>query len=116
MTILYVPVEGVLISSERDATDLVGDAWGASAEVIAVPVARLDPSFFQLSSGVAGAIAQKVVQYRLTLAIVGDVSSWTAASEPFAAWVRESNRGGQVWFVPDAAALEQRVAARPTDL
>jgi hypothetical protein len=110
MNVLHVPSDGPLISTERDATDLIGDAWGADAQVVAVPVARLDPSFFQLSSGVAGAIAQKFVNYRLTLAVIGDVSAFTAASEPLAAWVRESNRGDQVWFLPDAAALDERVA------
>lgn len=112
MNVLHVSADGPLISTERDATDLIGDAWGADAHVVAVPVARLDPSFFQLSSGVAGAIAQKFVNYRLTLAVIGDVSPFTAASEPLAAWVRESNRGDQVWFLPDAAALDARVAGR----
>ena len=112
MQILHVSADGPAISTERDATDLIGGAWGTGAEVIAVPVARLDPSFFQLSSGAAGAIAQKFVNYRLTLAVIGDVSSFIAASEPFAAWVRESNRGDQVWFLRDAAALDERAAAR----
>lgn len=34
--------------------DLVGDALGRGAGRIALPVARLDPGFFSLRSGVAG--------------------------------------------------------------
>ena len=59
--VLFVEPTGTLISTWEHATDLIGDAWSVKATVIAVPVERLDPEFFRLSSRVAGEIAQKVV-------------------------------------------------------
>jgi hypothetical protein len=51
---------------------------------------------------------QKFVNYRMRLAVVGDVSAHEAASEPFRDWVRETNRGKDIWFVPDLASFEER--------
>ncbi|HEY0688089.1 MAG TPA: DUF4180 domain-containing protein, partial [Kribbella sp.] len=67
------------------------------------------PEFFQLRTGVAGAIVQKFVQYRTGLAVVGDIAAYLAASDTFQDWVRETNRGRHIWFVADLAELEQRL-------
>ena len=37
--------DGPAIGSERDATDLISEAAGTDAQMIAIPTARLDPSF-----------------------------------------------------------------------
>ena len=82
--------------------------------VIAVPVARLDPAFFDLSSGFAGEITQKVVNYGLKLAIIGDfgAADADATSQPFADYVWETNRGDHIWFLDDEAALAEKLAGR----
>jgi hypothetical protein len=103
----HVTAEGPLLSSGADALGLIYDA---SAEWVAVPVARLDPAFFDLSSGVAGDFVQKFVNYGLKLVVVGDISEPLARSGALRDFVRESNRGRQVWFVADAAELERRLA------
>ena len=108
---LVCTADGQPIASERDGADLIGEALGADAELIIIPVERLAPDFFRLASGLAGAITQKCVNYRRRLAIVGDVSAHEAASTPFRDYVREANRGRQLWFVPDRKALEARLAA-----
>ena len=77
--------------------------------MIAVPVARLSPDFFVLRTGLAGAVAQKVVNYRLRLAVIGDISTALAASAPLRDWVVESNRRGEVLFMPDLSALAARL-------
>jgi hypothetical protein len=101
---------GPLISGDADAADLVGEAFSAGAGLIAVPVERLDPAFFRLASGLAGAVAQKVVNYHKRLAVVGDIETHLANSEPLRAWVGECNRQGQVVFVPTLEALSTRLA------
>ena len=73
-----------------------------------MPVARLDPAFFDLRSGVAGDIVQKFVNYGLRLAVVGDISESLERSGALRDFVRESNRGRQVWFVADEAELARR--------
>ena len=96
--------DGPVLRSERDALDVLGQGSYEGAQLVAVPVAALDPSFFTLSSGLAGAIVQKFAQYGMPLAIIGDLSPFTAGSEPLRDWVRESNQGRQLWF---AASIEE---------
>ena len=110
-TIYICGTPGALISSEQDALDIIGEAMGHSAQRVAIPVARLDPRFFDLSTGLAGAMVQKFVNYQLGLAVVGDIERYVSQSEPLAAFVRESNRGKHVWFVEDDAALRAKFAA-----
>ena len=105
----HIPAEGPLLSSGADALGLIyGDGAGA-AEWIAVPVARLDPSFFTLSSGVAGDFVQKFANYGVRLAVVGDISGPLAESAALRDFVRESNRGRQIWFVAAEDELARRL-------
>jgi hypothetical protein len=101
------------IAREGDALDLIGEVFGQEAGWIAIPVDRLSGSFFQLRTGVAGAFLQKLTNYRLRVAFVGDLTDQIEASEALAAFVVESNRGSHVWFVGDEAELEGRLAALP---
>jgi hypothetical protein len=74
-------------------------ASGMGASSVALHEANIDPAFFQLRTGVAGEILQKLVNYRFKLAIVGDISRYTENSESLRALVRECNRGKDVAFV-----------------
>jgi hypothetical protein len=109
MRVLVCEPYGMPILAEGDATDLVGELFNERAQVIALPVERLGAAFFDLSSGLAGAVLQKFVNYHAIVAILGDVSAYEAKSEAFAAFARESNRGDQVWFLPDLTALARRI-------
>jgi hypothetical protein len=108
-TILRCAPEGPPLDGERAALDLIGDAFGRDAQVVAVPLERVPDEFFQLRSGIAGAIAQKFVNYRLRLAVVGDVSCHTARSEALRDFVHETNQGGQIWFLPTYDDLGERL-------
>ena len=55
--------------------------------------------FFDLSSGLAGEISQKLVNYGFRLAIIGDFSEYTSAS--LHDFVNESNKGSHLFFVAD---------------
>ena len=55
-------------------------------------------------------MVQKFVTYRIRLVIVGPLPSSAQQSVAFAAFVRESNRGSQVWLVESMDALERRLA------
>jgi len=102
---------GPLLRSEDDARDVIQETFGTGIELAVVPVERLDPDFFVLRSGVAGVFVQKLVQYRLRLAVVGDISAQVSGSDALRDWVREVNRGRDILFVPDMAALEARLFA-----
>ncbi|QQP97527.1 DUF4180 domain-containing protein [Lysobacter enzymogenes] len=103
--VLLCAAEGAPIADARAATDLIGAASFAGATVLALPVARLDVSFFRLASGLAGEIAQKAVNYRLRLAVVGDIQAHLRRSAPLRDWVRECGEGRAVMFVDDLDAL-----------
>ena len=107
--VLVCSPDGPILAAERDANDLISLAWEQDCALIALPTMRLDPAFFRLSTGLAGAIIQKFVNCQLRLAILGDFSSSTAASSPLRDFVRESNRGAAVWFLADLAELTARL-------
>ncbi len=107
--VLRCAPDGPPLDGEQAALDLIGDAYGHDAQLVAVPVARVPDAFFRLASGVAGAVTQKFVNYRLRLAVVGDVSGHVAGSEALRDYVRETDRGGHVWFVADDAALDAKL-------
>ncbi|MFE2729230.1 DUF4180 domain-containing protein [Kitasatospora sp. NPDC059327] len=113
VTVLRLAVDGPPVRDERDATDLIGDAFGAGAAWVVVPVERLAEDFFRLSTKVAGGIAQKFATYRVGLAVIGDISRHTADSGALRDFVRESNQGGQLWFLDDEAAFDARLGVRP---
>ncbi|MNS68114.1 hypothetical protein D3C86_1045320 [compost metagenome] len=104
--------DGPRLESEADAVDLMGRLWGLDAEWVAAPTSLLADDFLHLKSGVLGAVVQKFVTYGLRLAVVGDVAARVAASDALRDFVGEANAGGHVWFVPDLATLEQRLAGR----
>jgi hypothetical protein len=108
--VLFVPDEGVRLSSERDATDLISDAFNARAHLVAVPVHRFDDMFFHLSTRIAGEFLQKFANYRIPLVVVGDISEHTVSSAALRDFVRESNRGDSVWFLADTDALRNRLS------
>ena len=106
--VLVVDPGGDVIGG-RGARDLMAEAFGEGATMVAVPADQLEPAFFDLRSGVAGDILQVSVNYRMRLAIVGDLPEPAASSHAFAALVRESNAGTQHWFVTSLDALRERL-------
>ncbi len=111
MKTLRLDVNGPLIATPADASTLIGATWGQEIDLIVVPVQRLHADFFKLSTGLAGALLQKLVNHQLQLAVLGDVSTYVAASDAFRDFVREANRGRQTWFVADEAELNAKLGA-----
>jgi hypothetical protein len=107
--VLVCDPEGPPLAGDRHAGDLVGEALGAGAEVVAIPTARVTPAFFDLRTGLAGAVLQKFVNYRLVPVIVGDIGAELARSSALRDFVRESNRGQTVWFVAGLDELRARL-------
>ena len=93
----------------EDADAVVSLAWGTEADVLVVPAPRMDPTFFELRSGLAGAVMQKCANYHVHLVVLGDVSSWTDRSRAFRDFVYEANKGSVLWFVSEEAEVEGRL-------
>lgn len=109
--LLVLEGEEPTLARVQDMLDLIAEALPRRVGMIVVPVVRLDPSFFRLRSGLAGEFVQKIVNYRLKLAVIGDVSKFIAGSAAFADFVRESNHGRDVLFLPDLNALADKLSA-----
>lgn len=108
---VYVcPGEGRSLAEDGELSGLIGDLYSASAELVAIPLARLGPDFLRLSTGVAGVVLQKLVNYRFQVAVLGHTAAAAATSDALRDFIRESNRGQTVWFVADLAALEAKLA------
>ena len=90
---------GPTVSSEADGNDLLTAAMGERADVLVLPASRLGEDFLRLRTGVAGAIVQKFVNYRIRLAIVGDIGTALKKSEALRDFVREANKGQVFWVV-----------------
>lgn len=108
--ILFVPADGPLLDATT-VNDLLSDAWSAEADLVAVPIERLADGFLDLSTRIAGEVIQKFTNYRMRLAFIGDISARTETSRSLRDFVYESNKGQQVWFLNDRAALDARLAA-----
>ena len=64
--------------------------------------------FFILSSGLAGEILQKFINYGGKIAIYGDFSKYT--SKPLKDFIYESNKGRDVFFVTTKEEAIQKIS------
>jgi len=109
--VLACSPEGTKLRGEADALEVIAQASEHEVDLVVIPAERFDEGFFRLSTRTAGEIVQKFVNYRLRLVIVGDLSERLADSSTLRAFVDETNRGNQVWFVADLAQLDGRLGS-----
>lgn len=109
-TLYFASEAGPMLAGEADALDLMGETYGTGADMIVVPVSRLAPEFFDLSTRLAGGFFQKMQNYRMRLVIFGDIEPHLQRSKSLRDFVGETNRMGHHLFVPDRAALEARLS------
>lgn len=99
------------VSRGGDAVELIASARYEmpECEALVLPKAALSEDFFRLSTGLAGEVLQKFVNYQMKAAIVGDFSAYT--SKPLQDFIRESNRGRTVFFLPTEKEALEKLAA-----
>ena len=86
-------------SHSLDPIEVIQSCAEVEAQAVLVDGGILPAEFFDLSSGVAGELVNKLSMYRIRLAaVVPDVS---IHSEHFQAFAREANRRGDVRFFPN---------------
>jgi hypothetical protein len=101
-----VESETVLIAKEQDTLDLMVAPELEGARRIIIKRENIVPEFFDLSTRIAGEILQKFVTYQIKLAIVGDFSDASSTLKDF---IYESNRGNQIFFVPDSETAKTKL-------
>ena len=86
-----------VITDVQTAVDLMMTVkHEAGIENIAISKDLITDKFFILSSGLAGEILQKFINYRCRIAIYGDYSKYT--SKPLKDFIYESNNGRDIFF------------------
>jgi len=101
---------GIIVDSVQDALDLMATIqYEHDCRKIVLRQSQLTERFFELSSGVAGDILQKYVNYHVKLAIVGEFDRYNSKS--LRDFIYECNQGKQVCFVPDERTALERLHA-----
>ena len=86
-----------VITDVQSALDLIMTVkYETGAERIAIPKELICEEFFILSTGIAGEILQKFINYHVKAAIYGDYSHYT--SKPLKDFIYESNQGKNFFF------------------
>lgn len=96
-----------VITDVQSAIDLLMSAqYDMGSKDIVIPKRLVAEDFFVLSTGLAGEILQKYVNYGGRMAIYGDYSRYT--SKPLKDFMYESNKGRDFFFV---STKDEAVAA-----
>lgn len=93
-TIDYVISDQILIEKEQDILHLLGES---QFHDLILHDYNFPPEFFDLSTKILGNVLQKLTNYQVRLAIIGDFSKYT--SKVLADFIRESNRQQKYVFV-----------------
>lgn len=87
----------IVITDAQSALDLLMTAkYEFGTKNIVIDKKQIKEEFFILSSGLAGDILQKIINYGGRIAIYGDYSHYT--SKPLRDFIYESNKGHDVSF------------------
>jgi hypothetical protein len=90
----------LIITDTQSALDLIATIdYDDDCQRIAINKEAIIEEFFNLSSGIAGEILQKFVNYSKKIAIIGDFSIYP--SKALKDFIYECNQGNHVFFVPD---------------
>ena len=104
-SLVYIESDDILISDPQSALDLMMTVqYETNCSRIILDKKDICEDFFRLSSGIAGEVLQKFINYHTKLAIIGDFSKYT--SKPLHDFIYESNKGKDIFFVGN---LEQAI-------
>jgi uncharacterized protein DUF4180 len=101
-----------LLSTPDDVVDLIGAALENGAWSLLLYAENLSERFFDLSSGEAGAILQKLRNYHMRLAVVA-LGGSARMSRMFGEMAREESRGSDFRLFEDEASALAWLAASP---
>jgi hypothetical protein len=89
-----------VITDGQSALDFITSVgYENDCHKIALNKEAVTEDFFKLSTGLAGEIAQKFVNYHYSLAIIGNFSHYT--SQALRDYIYETNKGRHLFFVKD---------------
>lgn len=108
MDLAVVSSDGKVITDVQSALDLAMTIkYETGAANLVIDKNLICEDFFILSTGVAGEILQKFVNYHVRAAIYGDYSRYT--SKPLKDFIYESNQGKDFFFVATKEEVIQKL-------
>lgn len=108
-SIIYIESEDILISDAQSALDfMMTIQYEKNCRRIVLDKKNICEEFFRLSSGIAGEVLQKFINYNTKLAIIGDLSKYT--SKPLHDFIYESNKGKDIFFVDNLDQAVEKLA------
>lgn len=106
--IAVVSGDEMVIVDTQSALDLAMTVkYETGAERIVIDKSVMCGDFFILSTGMAGEILQKFMNYHVKVAVYGDYSHYT--SKPLKDFIYESNQGKDFFFVSTKEEAVQRL-------
>ena len=109
MDLAAVASEEKVIVDTQSALDLIMTVkYETGAAKIVIDKNLICEDFFILSTGIAGEILQKFINYHVKAAIYGDYSHYT--SKPLKDFIFESNRGKDFFFTATKEEAIQKLA------
>lgn len=99
----------ILIANGSDVLSLI---YAYDADNLILHQRNIAPEFFDLSTGIAGEVAQKLVNYRRRIAVVGDFSE--IGSQSVRDFIYESNSRGNIFFVASPEEAKAKIFSQVT--
>lgn len=103
--------EGRIVDARSALDFIMTVGYEANTRRVAVDKRIFTSDFFILSTGLAGEILQKFINYQVKIAIYGDFSQYT--SKPLKDFIYECNRGRDIFFMATKEEAVQALAAFP---
>lgn len=95
-----------LLRSPDDVIDVIGACFENKTRSVLLYAENLTEHFFDLSSGEAGTILQKLRNYHIKLAVVISPGGMTRHTDRFREMAREESRGNDFHIFDDRASAE----------
>lgn len=102
--------EPIIVDGQSALDFAVSIGYEQDCSRIAVNKAAMADGFFDLSTGIAGEVVQKFVNFSYRLAIIGDFSEYT--SKPLHDYIYESNKGTYLLFANDEDEAVRKLGKR----
>lgn len=112
--IAHVISDEIVIDDLQSAIDLMMTVkYETGIKNIVISKDLITDKFFILSSGLAGEILQKFINYQFRIAIYGDYTKYT--SKPLKDFIYESNNGSDIFFVSDPEQAIDKLSGVKSD-
>ena len=99
-SIAIINIDEIIITDKQSALDLIATVSHIdSCQSLIINKEAIIDDFFDLSSGIAGEVLQKFVNYSIRMAIIGDFSEYT--SKALKDFIYECNQGNHIFFITD---------------